>query len=93
MDDFSSITVSGCNIVPMVSTKNLGITFDESLNFYQHINRFVRSCSYHMRNFVIRKFLNMDNVAFIFYMSRLKLITATPYLNTFHCICRGNGNP
>ena len=62
-DDFGTIVVNGCDLAPSASVRNLGIIFDERLNFKQHINMLVKSCNYHMRNiYAIRKFLDRDSV-------------------------------
>ena len=62
-DDFGNIVVNGCDLAPSASVRNLGVIFDERLNFKQHINMLVKSCNYHMRNiYAIRKFLDRDSV-------------------------------
>ena len=37
-DDFGTIVVSGCDLAPSPSVRNLGIIFDECLNFKEHIS-------------------------------------------------------
>ena len=62
-EDFGTIVVNGCDLAPLGSIRNLGIIFDESLNFKQHICMLVKSCNYHLRNIcAIRKFLDRDSV-------------------------------
>ena len=50
---------SECNTSPSVS--NLGVNFDESFNFKQHISKTCRCCFYHIRDLRrIRRFLSLS---------------------------------
>ena len=52
---------SDCNTSPSVS--NLGVNFDESLNFKQHISKTCRCCFYHICDLrCIRRFLSFSVV-------------------------------
>ena len=73
VDDFGSTVLNGCDLVPAVPIKNIGIKFDKSLNFKQHINMLVKSYNYQMRNIcAIRKFSNMDSVVTHSFLSLAK---------------------
>ena len=62
-DVFGSIGTGGVDLVPSDSVRNLGVIFDESLNFVKHINLLVRDCNYHMRNIgAIRRYLDRNSV-------------------------------
>ena len=79
-DDFGTIVVNGCDLAPSASVRNLGIIFDERLNFKQHISMLVKSCNYHLRNIcAIRKFLDKDSVVTLIHLSCSELIIVILY--------------
>ena len=44
--------------MPAVSTRNLGVIFDDKLNFREHISQICRTCFYHIRDLRrIRRYL------------------------------------
>ena len=38
------------HVMPAVSTRNLGVIFDDKLNFREHISQICRTCFYHIRD-------------------------------------------
>ena len=38
------------HVMPAVSTGNLGVIFDDKLNFREHISQICRTCFYHIRD-------------------------------------------
>ena len=46
------------HVMPAVSTRNLGVIFDDKLNFREHISQICRTCFYHIRDLRrIRRYL------------------------------------
>ena len=61
--EFGALDLGNLQLYPSPSVKNLGITFDSSLNFKHHINSLVKTCNYHIRNlYAVRKYLNKDTL-------------------------------
>lgn len=59
--EFGTFELAGAHLHPAVSVRNLGVMFDSSLNFKDHINSLVKSCNYHIRNlYAVRRFLDSD---------------------------------
>ena len=45
--ELGALDLGDLQLYPSPSVKNLGITFDSSLNFKHHINSLVKTCNYH----------------------------------------------
>ena len=46
------------HVMPAVSTRNLGVIFDDKLNFREHLSQICRTCFYHIRDlWRIRRYL------------------------------------
>ena len=61
VEEFGDLELPCTYLCPSVSARNLGIIFDFSLNFKNHINSVVKTCNYHIRNlYSIRRFLDQD---------------------------------
>ena len=53
--------ILGQDTNPSTSAKNLGVLFDSSLNFREHISQTCRACFYHIRDLCrMRKSLSLD---------------------------------
>ena len=50
LDGFPPTHTLSQSIIPSASVLNLGVTFDENLNFKQHISKTCRCCFYHIRD-------------------------------------------
>ena len=50
VEEFGDFELPCAHLCPLVSAMNLGIIFDSSLNFKNHINSVVKTCNYHIRN-------------------------------------------
>ena len=60
VEEFGDLELPCAHLCPF-SARNLGIIFDSSLNFKNHINSVVKTCNYHIWNlYSIRKFLDQD---------------------------------
>ena len=58
----SPITISGYDISPSKSVRNIGVIFDESVSLDLHITSVCRSCFYHIHNiWKIRKYLSLKS--------------------------------
>ena len=51
LDVFFPTPMLSRHFTPAVSARNLGVTFDNNLNFRQHISHTCRCCFYHVRDF------------------------------------------
>ena len=61
VEEFGDLELPCAHFCPSVSARNLGIIFDSSLNFKNHINSVVKTCNYHIWNlYGIKKFLDQD---------------------------------
>ena len=61
--EFGILELGNLQLHPSPSVKNLGITFDSSLDFKYHINSLVKTCNYHIRNlYAVRKYLNKETL-------------------------------
>ena len=70
VEEFGDLELPCAHLCPSVSARNLGIIFDSSLNFKNHINSVVKTCNYHIQNlYSIRKFLNQDCLITFVYLS------------------------
>ena len=59
--EFGTFELAGAHLHPALSVRNLGVIFDSSLNFKDHISSVVKSCNYHIRNlYAVRRFLGSD---------------------------------
>ena len=45
-----SIQVTGERIQPSISARNIGVTFDQNINFEQHVANICKTAFYHIRN-------------------------------------------
>ena len=48
VEEFGELELPCSHLCPSVSARNLGIIFDSSLNFKNHINSVVKTCNYHI---------------------------------------------
>ncbi|KAK2172574.1 hypothetical protein NP493_941g01032 [Ridgeia piscesae] len=61
LDGFFPTHILNQSVTPAPSVSNLGVNFDESFNFKQHISKTCRSCFYHIRDLRrIRRFLSLS---------------------------------
>ena len=61
LDGFFPIHILNQSVTPAPSVSNLGVNFDESFNFKQHISNTCRCCFYHIRDLRrIRRFLSLS---------------------------------
>ena len=59
-----SVNVGDSQIVPSVKVRNLGVIFDQSLTFDDHISAIYQSVHFHIRNIgKVRKLLSFDACA------------------------------
>ena len=62
-EDFGVLNLGDAELIPVESVKNLGVIFDSTLSFRNHINSVVKICNYHIRNlYSIRKFVNRESI-------------------------------
>ena len=60
--DTSTLTVSGCSIIPADSVRNLGVILDSSLNFEKQVAKVVSNTYYHLRQIrKVRRSLSRDS--------------------------------
>ena len=58
-----TFNILGKNIKSKTSVKNLGVIFDDDLDFCSQINSTVAKCGYHIRNlYAIKKFIDRDTL-------------------------------
>ena len=61
LDGFFPTHILNQSVTPAPSVSNLGVNFDESFNFKQHILKTCRCCFYHIRDLRrIRRFLSLS---------------------------------
>ena len=61
LDGFFQTHILSQSITPAASVLNLGLTFDENVNFKQHISKTCSCCFYHIRDLRrIRRFLSLS---------------------------------
>lgn len=61
MVDFPKIHIIDADIQPSSSVRNLGVIFDSTFSFKDHVSMCVRSANFHLRNIgKIRSYLSMD---------------------------------
>ena len=61
LDGFFPTHILNQSVTPAPSVSNLGVNFDESFNFKQHISKTCRCCFYHIRDLRrIRRFLSLS---------------------------------
>ena len=48
--NFGEMSFGDTQLVPCESAKNLGVVLDSSLSFRSHIDSFVKTCNFHIRN-------------------------------------------
>ena len=61
LNGFSPTHILSQSITPAASVLNLGVTFDENLNFKQHISKTCRCYFYHIRDLRrIRRFISLS---------------------------------
>ena len=48
VEKFGDLELPCAHLCPSVSARNLGIIFDSSLNFKNHVNSVVKTCNYHL---------------------------------------------
>ena len=59
--EFGTFELASAHLHPALSVRNLGVIFDSSLNFKDHISSVVKSCNYHIRNlYAVKRFLGSD---------------------------------
>ena len=78
-----SLDITGVKITPKSEVRNLGVIFDQNLNFVQHITNVCRSAYFHLHNIrCIRKYLNDEAASaaiHAFVTSRLDYANAVLY--------------
>ena len=53
-----SINIDGTTVIPTASARNIGVIFDKTLSFHEHVSAICKTCVYHLRNIsAIRKFI------------------------------------
>ena len=61
LDGFFPTHILNQSVTPAPSVSNLGVNFDESFNFKQHISKTCRCCFYHIRDLRrIRRFVSLS---------------------------------
>jgi hypothetical protein len=80
MDLPSSVSIAGCPIQVSATVKILGVKFDRSLTFADHVNDVVRACNFHLRALHhIRRYMSTETartIAFSIVGSRLDYCNA-----------------
>lgn len=62
-ENFGVLNFGGAQLLPCETVKNLGVTFDSTLSFNNHIDSIVKNCNFHIRNlYAIKKFVNRQNL-------------------------------
>ena len=62
-ESFGVLDFGGAQLPPCETLKNLGVTFDSTLSFNNHIDSIVKNCNFHIRNlYAIKKFVNRQNL-------------------------------
>ena len=52
------INIDGATVIPTASARNIGVIFDKTLSFHEHVSAICKTCVYHLRNIsAIRKFI------------------------------------
>ena len=63
IDDFGALDIGGTQLLPSASVRNLGVTFDSTLNYRSHINALIKCCNLHIRNlYAVRRYMNRDTL-------------------------------
>ena len=86
----------GSELIPFItSATNLGVTFDETLSFEEHVQQVCRSSFFHLRNIsIIRKYLTRISVEVLIhvfvtskldYCNSLSEATVSPELCCLNC--------
>lgn len=79
-DDFGVLNFEGTQLVPVNSTKNLGVTLDSSLSFRHHVDSLVKTCNFHIRNlYAIRKYISRENILTLIHSL---IVSRVDYCNT-----------
>ena len=64
-----SVNVGDSQIVPSVKVRNLGVIFDQSLSFDDHISAICQSVHFHIRSIgKVRKLLSFDACATLIHL-------------------------
>ena len=80
--NISKITIGGTYIAPILTTRNLGVWFDNHPNHKMTINKSCKAAYYHLYNRRIRKYLSHETVETLihaFITSRLDLCNSLLY--------------
>ena len=57
-----SIVVGNCRVCPLISARNIGVVFDQTLSLEKHVNSVCKVALFHLRNIAkIREYLTVDN--------------------------------
>ena len=71
----NSIKIGGCEVLATPAAKNLGATFDDTMNLQPHITTLVKACNFHLRSIgQARKYLTQnatEKILHAFITSRL----------------------
>ena len=80
VNDFGVLNLGNVELAPVETAKNLGVLFDSSLSFRNHINSVVKTCNYHIRSlYIIRRFLKRENVLALVHSL---IVTRVDYCNS-----------
>ena len=81
-----SVNVGESQITQSLKVRDLGVTFDQFLNFDDHITAICRNTYFHIRNIVqIKNLLSYNNCSTIIQaLISCRLIIVIPFCTTFH---------
>lgn len=79
-NDFGVLNLGNVELAPVEIAKNLGVMFDSSLSFTNHINSVVKTCNYHICSlYIICWFLQKENVLALVHSL---IVTRVDYCNS-----------
>ena len=62
-NSFTNLNFAGTTLNPASCVRNLGVHFDDSLSFINHINKVVSRCQFHLRNlYLIRPYVSQQAI-------------------------------
>jgi len=85
-DDFGSLNLGEAQLSPAETVRNLGVIFDSSLSFKNHIDLVIRNCNFCIRNlYAVRRYLDRQCL--------LTLIHSLVLYRVDYCNCLWVGLP